>query len=98
MIGKAMDTIPISRFKTKYLTVLKRLRKTNQPIYITRFGQPIAEIRAIPGRRTSMRRLGTLRDSVIIHGDIVGSISSEEDWDAAREVWELEPRSKKTES
>jgi hypothetical protein len=93
-----MDKIPISKFKAKYLTVLKRLRKTNQPVCVTRFGQSIAEIRALPVRRNGMRRLGTLRDSIVIHGDIESPISSEDDWDAAQGVWEAEPCNKKTES
>jgi antitoxin (DNA-binding transcriptional repressor) of toxin-antitoxin stability system len=93
-----MDKIPISRFKAKYLAILKRLRKTNQPICLTRFGQPIAEIQAISKQRTRNRRLGTLRGSLVIHTDIDAPISSEEDWDAARGVWEPEPHNKKSES
>ena len=40
-----MEEIAISKFKATCLAVLERVRKTGQPILVTRFGQAIAEIR-----------------------------------------------------
>ena len=40
-----MEEIAISKFKATCLAVLERVRKTGQPILVTRFGQVIAEIR-----------------------------------------------------
>jgi antitoxin (DNA-binding transcriptional repressor) of toxin-antitoxin stability system len=43
-----MKEIAISKFKATCLAVLERVRKTGEPILVTRFGHPIAEINA-PG-------------------------------------------------
>ena len=39
-----MEEIAISKFKATCLAVLERVRKTGQPIRVTRFGQAVAEI------------------------------------------------------
>lgn len=39
-----MEEIAISKFKATCLAVLERVRRTNQPIRVTRFGKPVAEI------------------------------------------------------
>jgi len=41
---RVMEEIAISKFKATCLAVLERVRLTNQPIRVTRFGKPIAEI------------------------------------------------------
>jgi antitoxin (DNA-binding transcriptional repressor) of toxin-antitoxin stability system len=79
-----MEEIAISKFKATCLAVLEHVRKTGEPILITRFGQPVAEIRpAIP--LLAARRFGLRSQTGVILGDIVGSISDESDWEAARE-------------
>ena len=85
-----MNEISISKFKATCLAVLEQVRRTNQPIRVTRFGQPVAEIIPPKVERVGERKLGTLREGVIIHGDIVSPISSEDDWDAAHGEWEPE--------
>ena len=91
----SMQEISISKFKATCLAVLERVRRTNEPIRVTRFGQPIAEINPPTIQRVGERRLGTLRNSIIVHGDIDSPISSEQDWDAARGQWEPQPDKKK---
>jgi antitoxin (DNA-binding transcriptional repressor) of toxin-antitoxin stability system len=61
-----------------------RVRKTGEPILVTRFGHPIAEIVA-PGALKPVRRLGTMAGTGRIIGDIVGPIGDESDWDVAKE-------------
>jgi antitoxin (DNA-binding transcriptional repressor) of toxin-antitoxin stability system len=79
-----MDEIAISKFKATCLAVLENVRKTGKPILVTRFGQPVAEIRPTsslhPGRRFGLRT-----HTGLILGDIVGSIGDESDWEAAQE-------------
>ena len=54
-----MEEIAISKFKATCLAVLEKVKKTGQPVLVTRFGQPIAQI--IPPVATShVRKLGTL--------------------------------------
>ena len=43
-----MEEMAISKFKATCLAVLERVRKTGEPVLVTRFGHPIAEIVA-PG-------------------------------------------------
>jgi prevent-host-death family protein len=39
-----MKQVAISEFKAKCLSLLEQVQKTKQPISVTRFGKPIAEI------------------------------------------------------
>ncbi len=79
-----MEEIAISKFKATCLAVLERVRKTGQPIRVTRFGQVIAEIKP-PTALQPVRRFGRHIGSVEILGDIVGPIGDESDWEAARD-------------
>jgi antitoxin (DNA-binding transcriptional repressor) of toxin-antitoxin stability system len=79
-----MEEIAISKFKATCLAVLERVRKTGQPIRVTRFGQVIAEIMP-PDSKQSPRRFGRRIGSMVILGDIVGPIGDESDWEAARD-------------
>ena len=86
-----MEEMAISKFKAQCLAVLERVRKTGEPIVITRFGQPIARIspaEAVP----RLRRLGAGAGSMVILGDIVGPIGDESDWEAARDPEADEPK------
>lgn len=90
-----MEEIAISTFKAKCLAILERVRRTKQPIRVTRFGKPIVEISPPKVERVGERQLGTLRDSLIFLGDIESPVSSEDDWDAARGEWEPKSLKKK---
>ena len=85
-----MEEIAISKFKATCLAVLERVRKTKQPIRVTRFGKPVAEIVPPTDAEQPKRRLGTMVGSGRIIGDIVGPIGDESDWEAAREPDENE--------
>jgi prevent-host-death family protein len=79
-----MQEIAISKFKATCLAVLDKVRKTGEPILITRFGQPVAEICPVgaihPGRRFGLRT-----HTGAILGDIVGPTGDESDWEAAQD-------------
>ena len=76
-----METIPISKFKATCLAVLERVRKTGEPVLVTRFGQPIARIEP-PTQAAKRIKLGSMAGSMEILGDIVGPISDISDWEA----------------
>jgi prevent-host-death family protein len=79
-----MEEIAISKFKATCLAVLEKVRKTGQPILVTRFGQPMVQI--VPPEGTKrVRRFGTGVGSITILGDIVGPIGDISDWEAARD-------------
>jgi antitoxin (DNA-binding transcriptional repressor) of toxin-antitoxin stability system len=79
-----MEEIAISKFKATCLAVLERVRRTGQPIRVTRFGQVIAEIKP-PSLQQPARHFGRHLGSGVILGDIVGPIGDESDWEAARD-------------
>lgn len=76
-----MKEISISKFKATCLAVLERVRKTGEPVLVTRFGHPVAEINPAGGLRPV--RLGAGAGKVQILGDIVGPISDISEWEAA---------------
>jgi prevent-host-death family protein len=91
-----MEEIAISKFKATCLAVLERVRRTKQPIRVTRFGKPVAEIVPPAESERPKRRLGTLGGLIEIHGDIVGPIGDESDWEAAQEgPWDQFPKDSK---
>lgn len=79
-----MKEIAISKFKATCLAVLERVRRTGQPILVTRFGQPIVKITP-PETEKRVPRLGRGADRLVISGDIVGPIGDESDWEAAQD-------------
>ena len=83
-----MKEIPISKFKATCLAVLEKVRKTGEPIVVTRFGHPIAQIK--PLNELKSIRLGGGIGTGVILGDIVGPISDESDWEAAQEPDSIE--------
>jgi prevent-host-death family protein len=78
-----MKEIAISKFKATCLAVLERVRKTGEPVLVTRFGQPIAEIKPI--NEVKRIRLGGGVGTGVILGDIVGPIGDISEWEAAQD-------------
>ncbi len=80
-----MEEMAISKFKATCLAVVERVRKTRTPILITRHGVPVAQI--VPPQPVDQRKswLGSMAGTVTILGDIVGSISGPEEWEAAKD-------------
>ena len=79
-----VEEIAISKFKATCLAVLEKVKKTGQPILVTRFGHPVAQITPpAPAKRAP--KFGTAVGSLTIHGDIVSSITDISDWDAAQD-------------
>lgn len=80
-----MKEVAISEFKAKCLALVEQVNKTKQPIRITRFGKPVAEV--VPPSPAAERAdwLGSMADSMEIVGDIVSPIIEETDWEALRD-------------
>ncbi len=79
-----MKEIAISKFKATCLAVLERVRKTGEPVVVTRFGHPIAEINPVGGVK-SIPRLGGGIGTGVILGDIVGPTGDISEWEAAQD-------------
>ncbi len=68
-----MERVAISKFKATCLALLEEVRKTREPILITRFGKPIAQIVPPEPPSSDKRKLGGLAHSIELAGDIVAS-------------------------
>jgi len=79
-----MEEIAISRFKATCLAVMERVRRTRQPVLVTRFGEPVAEIvpPSPPPRPDGW--LGCMAGGAEITGDIVTPVVDASDWEASR--------------
>jgi prevent-host-death family protein len=81
----SMKEVAISEFKAKCLALLERVRRTRQPLIVTRHGKAIAEV--IPPAPPVDRRalFGSMKDRITIRGDIVAPAMEEDDWEVHRE-------------
>jgi len=80
-----MEQIAVSKFKATCLAVLEQVRKTRKPVLVTRFGVPLAQVTPPPPAKHRSSWIGRMEGTVEILGDIVGPISSEQDWEAGRD-------------
>ncbi len=79
-----MEQVAISKFKATCLAVLQRVNRTGEPVLVTRFGKPVAEI-VPPSPAVQPRRvLGQMRGTGRILGDIVSPVVDEDDWEVLR--------------
>ena len=76
-----MQEIAISKFKATCLAVLENVRRTRQPVCVTRFGIPVAEVVPSTKIQKKKRWLGPMADKRRIVGDIVSPASDEKDWE-----------------
>jgi antitoxin (DNA-binding transcriptional repressor) of toxin-antitoxin stability system len=79
-----METMPISKFKATCLAALERVRRTGQPLRVTRFGKPIADIFPPSPESQKHNWLGSMKGSLRINGDIVGPTEDLADWEVLR--------------
>jgi prevent-host-death family protein len=80
-----MEEIAISEFKAKCLALLERVRQTKQPLRVTRFGKPVAEI-VPPSPETGQNDwIGSMKDTMKVLGDIVSPVINEQDMEALRD-------------
>jgi prevent-host-death family protein len=86
-----MEEIAISKFKATCLAVLERVRQTGQPVRITRFGKPVAEIVAPSPPKNTGDWLGCMAGTAEIVGDIVDTSDLWDPEETVREWDELEP-------
>ena len=82
-----MERIQISKFKATCLAVLDRVGKTHNPVLVTRFGKPIAQIVPPPSPDRREDWLGCMKSRGRILGDIIAPVVEASEW----EVLESEP-------
>jgi len=79
-----IETVSISHFKATCLELLQKVKRTGQPILVTKRGEPIAEIfpPSPVQRRTTW--LGCMEGRAQILGDIVSPVGAD-DWEALKD-------------
>jgi prevent-host-death family protein len=80
-----MQEIAISEFKAKCLSLLQQVSKTKEPIRVTRFGKPVADV--VPPAEVEVDRnawIGSGHGTAKILGDIISPTSEPEEWEASR--------------
>ena len=80
-----MREIAISDFKAKCLSLLQQVSKTKEPIRVTRFGKPVADV--VPPAEVQVDRnawIGSGHGTAKILGDIISPASDPEEWEALR--------------
>jgi prevent-host-death family protein len=80
-----METMAISEFKAKCLAVMKRVQKTRKPILITKRGEPVVEIVPAVDPAPTTRRLGCMRGTAVILGDIISPGLDPDEWEMNRD-------------
>ncbi len=79
-----VEQLAISKFKATCLAVLDRVNRTGQPVLITRFGKPVAEVVPPSPPARPERWLGCMRATLRITGDIVSPALDEKEWEVLR--------------
>jgi prevent-host-death family protein len=80
-----MQEVAISEFKAKCLSLLQQVSKTKEPIRVTRFGKPVADV--VPSAEVQVDRdawIGSGKGTAKIVADIVSPANDVDDWEALR--------------
>jgi len=72
-----MKTVPAGQFKAQCLALLDDVAKTCEPIIVTKYGKPVAQVMPCGGPDSSEN---PLKDSIVFQDDIVSPL--DEKWDA----------------
>jgi prevent-host-death family protein len=78
-----MMTVAVSKFKATCLALLERVRKTGEPILVTKRGVPIAQVVPPPPPEPKESAFGALKGTAEEIEDIVEPLPAEE-WEALR--------------
>lgn len=71
--------ISIENFQTEYLKLIEDVQRYHSEIIITKLGKPIAKVIPILNEQSKKSLFGYMKDSVVIHGDILKPV--EENWE-----------------
>lgn len=78
-----MESIAVSRFKATCLAVIEKVRKTGEPVVITKRGVPVAQlVPPPPAKHRGKSCFGCLSGTAEQIGDIVEPLG--EEWEALR--------------
>ena len=73
-----MRTVKASEFKAKCLKIMDEVAATGEPVVITKYGVPVAQL--IPAVQKPKTLFGALKGSILYMGDVISPIDVE--WNA----------------
>ena len=79
-----MQTVTISKFKATCLALLEKVKRTGQPILITRRGEPIARVVPFTTTESPEAWLGSFQSTGKIVGDIVSPAVEPDEWETQK--------------
>ena len=79
------EVVTISKFKATCLALLDKVKRTGQPILVTRRGEPIALVSPPPEPEKPDSWLGMFQSRGKIVGDIVPPILDQTVWEVLKE-------------
>lgn len=80
-----MKEISISKFKATCLAVLEEVCKTGEPVRVTRFGKPVADVVPPRPKASTADAFGALKGTVSFPEELVEATAvPEEDWEVLR--------------
>ena len=79
-----MNKINASDFKARCLAILDKVHETGERVVILKRGRPVAELSRVTGDGERYPQT-ELEGSVVIVGDVVGSVLPEDHWDSLKE-------------
>lgn len=82
---KSMQTVAISEFKAKCLSLIEQVNKTKTPLRITRRGEPIADVVPASTEYGEKDWMGSMVGRMEITGDIVSPVIDAEEIEALKD-------------
>ena len=80
-----MIVVAISEFKAKCLALLEQVRRTRQPIRVTRHGKPVADILPPAPIVDRAAWIESMKGSFTIKGDIISPANDVTEWEVSRD-------------
>jgi prevent-host-death family protein len=80
-----MHEVSISEFKAKCIGLLEQVRKTKQPLRVTRHGKPVAEVVPVSEPVDRAQMIASMQGSGETLGDIISPANDEDDWEVLRD-------------
>ncbi len=80
-----VEEVSISEFKAKCLGLLEQVRRTREPIRVTRFGKPVADVVPTEVVQDRAAWIGSMKGKFEILGDIVSPANDPDEWEALRD-------------
>lgn len=72
----------MSKFKATCLAALERVRRTGEPLRVTRFGKPVADIVPASPALVAPNWMGSLAGTMIVHRDLTEPTGDLAEWEA----------------